>query len=54
MPDRLPFAHAQDILLWPDGFWCLREEFSPEFLRDDGFRVIPHRSETWLKYMDES
>jgi hypothetical protein len=37
-----------DILLWPDGFWCLREELCNEFLRDDNYRVILHRCDEWL------
>lgn len=36
-----------DRLLWPDGFWCLREELHPHFLRDDSYRVIPHLSQEW-------
>ena len=39
--------NPQDILLWPDGFWCFREEFSPQFLRDDDYRVVPHKSDEW-------
>ena len=39
--------NPDDILLWPDGFWCLRQEHSPEFLRDDNYRVIAHLSDEW-------
>ena len=38
-----------DILLWPDGFWCLREEFNQNFLRDHNYRVIVHGCDEWLK-----
>jgi hypothetical protein len=33
--------NPDDILLWPDGFWCFREELDPRFLREDNYRVIP-------------
>jgi hypothetical protein len=36
--------NPDDILLWPDGFWCLREELNPEFMRDDEYRVLPASS----------
>jgi len=29
--------NSEDILLWPDGFWCFREEFDREFMRADDF-----------------
>ena len=45
---------SEDILLWPDGFWCFREEFSPHFLRSDDYRVIPHQSEEWSKLAVDS
>ena len=32
--------NPDDILLWPDGFWCFREELGPRFLRKDNYRVI--------------
>jgi hypothetical protein len=38
--------------LWPDGFWCFREEFSPHFLRDDDYRVVPHKSGEWSEVAD--
>ncbi len=37
-----------DILLWPDGFWCFREEYSKETLRDENYRVIPSNSPEWI------
>ncbi len=40
--------YPDNILLWPDGFWCFREELSPEFQRDDDYRVIVHNSDEWL------
>jgi hypothetical protein len=41
--------YPDNILLWPDGFWCFREEYDPSFLRDDNYRVIVHQSEEWLR-----
>jgi hypothetical protein len=42
--------NPDDILLWPDGFWCLREEFRKEFLRGDNYRVILRDTDEWLRY----
>lgn len=44
--------YPDNILLWPDGFWCFREELTLQFLRDDEYRVILHHSEEWVKLMD--
>ena len=41
--------NPDDIFLWPDGFWCLRQEHSEQFLRDDSYRVIPHLTDEWRK-----
>ncbi len=46
-PARL-YLEAKDILLWPDGFWCFREELSPAFLRDDKYAVVMCNSDEWL------
>ena len=46
--------NPEDILLWSDGFWCFREEFTPEFMRDEDYRVLPHQSEEWSRYADPS
>ena len=43
-----------DILLWPDNFWCFRDEFRQEFLRDDNYRVILQNSDEWLSYTTHS
>lgn len=40
-----------DLLLWPDGYWCFREEFCKEFLRDDNYREIAHHCDEWLSYV---
>ena len=37
-----------DILKWLDNFWCFREEFCPEMLRDDTYRIVLFDSEEWL------
>jgi hypothetical protein len=37
-----------DIFLWPDGFWCYREEFVPAMLRDENYRVIEAGFEEWF------
>ena len=43
----MTIMHPLDRLLWPDGFWCLREELRPSFLRDDSYRVVQHLSKEW-------
>lgn len=44
---RRALPKAKDILIWPDGFWCFREEFRSEFLRDNSYRVVPCGSAEW-------
>jgi hypothetical protein len=50
---RVSVVNAEDVLLWPDGFWCFRDEFSPRFLRAEDYRVIPHGSEEWARLTKE-
>jgi hypothetical protein len=42
--DAVPVAginmNPDDILVWPDGFWCFREELDPRFLRGDNYRAV--------------
>ena len=40
--------NPNDILQWPDGFWCFREENDPKFMRGTDFRVINYESAEWL------
>src|SRR5471030_328692 len=40
--------HEDDIFLWPDGFWCVREKHTPESLRDNNYREIAHSTDEWL------
>jgi hypothetical protein len=37
-----------DVFVWPDSFWCYREEFDPAMLRDDNYRVIGTATEEWF------
>ena len=39
----------EDILLWPDGFWCFRFELRDGFKRDYQYRVVQYQSEQWQK-----
>ena len=48
-----PSINPVDILVWPDGFWCFREELSLQFLRDDKYRVILCSSDEWLMLISE-
>jgi len=51
-PGRI--ENPDDILLWPDDFWCFRQEFCKGFLREDNYRVILRHSDEWLRYTRES
>jgi len=39
--------NPNNLLVWPDGFWCLREEYCEDFLRDQDYRVVEVDSEEW-------
>ena len=43
-------ASPEDIFLWPDAFWCFREEYSREMGRDASYRVVLHHSPEWSKF----
>ena len=45
--------YPDNILIWPDGFWCFREEFSSEFLRDNNYRVVEHSTDEWLRILSK-
>lgn len=33
-------AHPDDVFVWPDGFWCFREEHSDDDSLSDDFEVL--------------
>ena len=37
-----------DILLWPDGFWCFRDEYRKKILRGENYRVLEKNGPEWL------
>ena len=37
----------QDIFLWSNSFWCFREEYTPELMRDVTYEVIAQGSDHW-------
>ncbi len=39
--------YPDNILLWPDGFWCFRDELRPDFMRDENYKVVLHHSDQW-------
>jgi hypothetical protein len=45
---------ADDILLWPDGSWCLYSNLSeyPRAGLDDDYEVIPAYSARWCNIME--
>ena len=36
-----------DILMWPDGFWCYRGDLLECAKRDYSYRVLEHQCEQW-------
>jgi len=41
-------GNPHDLYVWPDGFWCLREEFNDRFLREKTFRVVELGAAEWF------
>ncbi len=39
--------YPDNILLWPDGFWCYRDELIPGFMRDENYKFVLHHSHQW-------
>jgi hypothetical protein len=52
-PDE-PKISLQDILVWPDGSWCFRDELIEMAHRGDDYSVIPLDSPEWEKFLMES
>jgi hypothetical protein len=43
-----------DILLWSDGFWCLRRDTDQQLLRNKYFRVISFATDEWQELLTTS
>ncbi len=41
--------NPHDIFLWPDEFWCYRDERSLYLLRASNYRVIPEDDAEWVQ-----
>ena len=39
-----------DKLVWHDGSWCFRWEFTQEDTRDDNYRVLAYQSDEWHEH----
>ena len=48
MASSLSDVGQDDILLWPDGFWCFREEFNAGFMRGEDYLEVLRQSEDWV------
>lgn len=49
--------NPDDILLWPNGDWCMRREYTNgEYGTDksDDFETVDYDSERWQELIDES
>ncbi|HXC38302.1 MAG TPA: hypothetical protein VN667_05105 [Burkholderiales bacterium] len=53
MANSASVENPDDLLLWPDGFWCFREEFSESWLRERDYRVIPLNCDEWVRITSE-
>jgi hypothetical protein len=38
-----------DVYLWPDDFWCFRNEARPEHMRGDEYRVVAVGTPEWSR-----
>jgi hypothetical protein len=37
----------QDILLWPDGFWCFKPEYNEDMMRDYSYVLLVAGTPEW-------
>jgi len=44
----MPENNPHDLYVWPDGFWCLREEFNDRFKRANDYRVVELGTAEWF------
>lgn len=47
MPKVDSILNAQDIFLWPDGYWCFRQEFYQQLREGYSYRLLQVDSEEW-------
>lgn len=45
--DIIKAADHEDIIMWPDGSWCYREQLSEYNYMSDDYRIIPFDSIEW-------
>jgi hypothetical protein len=48
MLKSLSVASPHDVYLWPDGFWCFREEYSDAYMRDNNYRLVAAALAEWF------
>ena len=46
--------NKRDVLLWPDDFWCFRDEHRHEMLRGCNYRAITEGSPEWVTICGKS
>ena len=46
--------YREDILLWPNGIWCFREELHEYSFREQNYREIAYLSEEWVALIEKS
>ena len=48
VPARVRYT-AEDVVLWPDGFWCYRYELPDMSHRSDDYEVIEYDTDRWAE-----
>lgn len=43
--------NSEDIMLWPDGEWCFREDENDMQWKSDDYRIVPFDSVAWHDLM---
>lgn len=43
-----------DVIMWPDGMWCFRDELPGFSHKSDDYRVISVDDDEWDVFVDEN
>lgn len=46
--------NPQDLIVWPDGDQCLREDMDDYTWKSDDYEVVPFGSDRWQELIDAS
>lgn len=51
MAEQIQKVSSDDVLLWPDGDWCLRGALDEYIHKSDDFEVLMENSERWETFL---